>query len=79
MGWEGTSVRERPRVPDLDPVVGGQQHRRQADVRLAAPGQQVPEEGKRAAPRRGDDLPTVGVDDREWPVLGDRLDEDRAR
>jgi hypothetical protein len=40
--------------------------------------QQVLEEGERAAPGCSNDLPAIGIDDRERPVFGNGLREDRA-
>ncbi len=36
------------------------------------------EKGERTTTRRGDDLPAIGIDDRERPVLGNGFSKDRT-
>ena len=61
-----------------DGVVGGQRHGRLIIPGLTATSQQVLEKGEGTTTRRGDDLPAIGIDDRERPVLGNGFSEDRT-
>lgn len=64
-------------LPDLDLVVRRQGHGWPFAPWLASPCQKMLEEGQGAASRRGNYLPTVGIDDRERPMLRYCLSEDR--
>ena len=65
-------------IPDLDLVVRRQRYGRPFALRLASPRQKVLEDGQSTASGRGNYLPTIGIDDREWPMLRYCLGKDRS-